>query len=163
MRVGRGRAGSWLRILLVVLVGVLLTGCSLLPGGSGTEGEDVPVKNVDERGMRTELEPLTKRFPALGQPVSAQWESGTLGDDRGPGPTSYWIDAVVELDPQVANTMRLDAQPPSGQRPDLTPDVAAEVPDGRLAAVPDLDHDGWDAQAWLVEGTDTLVLSARGQ
>ncbi|WP_114201480.1 hypothetical protein [Janibacter anophelis] len=149
-----------MRILVMLLVGVLLAGCSFMPGGDEEGG---PVKNVDERGMRTELDPLTKRFPALGQPLSAQWESGTLGDDRVPGPTSYWIDAVVELDPQVADTMRLDAQPPSGQRPDLTPDVAAEVPDGRLAAVPDLDHDGWDAQAWLVEGSDTLVLSARGQ
>ena len=152
-----------MRILVVLLAGALLAGCSYSPDGSGTGGEDAPVKNIDERGMRTDLEPLTKRFPALGQPVSARWESGTLGDDRAPGPSSYWIDGVVELDAKVADRMRREAEPASEARPDLTPDVAAEVPQGRLAAVPDLDHDGWDAQGWLVEGADTLVLSARGQ
>ncbi|MCL2490908.1 MAG: hypothetical protein FWF36_09375, partial [Propionibacteriaceae bacterium] len=50
------------------------------------------------RGQRrTDLEPLTKRFPLLGSPVAAIWYSGQMGDDSIPGPTTYWIDAVVTL------------------------------------------------------------------
>lgn len=117
--------------------------------------------------MRTDLAPLTKRFPGIGEPVSAHWQSGTLGDARtAPGPSTYWIDGVVELTPQVASRVRLDAGPPAGTLPDLTPDVADLVPGGRLALVGGIGqgdgYEGLTSQAWLVEGTDTLVISALG-
>ena len=147
---------------LVVLALVVLSGCGV--GGGDAPG---PSKVVDERGMRTDLAPLTKRFPGIGEPVSAHWQSGTLGDARSaPGPSTYWIDGVVELTPQVASRVRLDAGPPAGTLPDLTPDVADLVPRGRLALVGGIGqgdgYEGLTSQAWLVEGTDTLVISALG-
>ncbi len=61
--------------------------------------------------MRTDLEPLTKRFSALGGPVSATWMSGTMGDARVPGPSTYWLDAIVELAPMRARDLRRDFTP----------------------------------------------------
>ncbi|WP_156466195.1 hypothetical protein [Janibacter sp. Soil728] len=148
--------------MITVLIALfLLAGC-----GSG--GNQPAQKSVDERGMRTDLDPLTRRFPAIGDPASAHWQSGTYGDDRVPGPSTRWIDAVVELDPEVANRLRLDTGPPTGTRPDLVPDIDAQVPDLRLAPVTGFGHGdgvatGWSVQGWLVEGSDTLVLSAQGQ
>lgn len=46
--------------------------------------------------LGADIEPLTKRFAELGTPVKVHWKSGTLGSDAAPGPSSYWIDAVVE-------------------------------------------------------------------
>ena len=140
----------------------------LMVAGCGSAGGQPAEKSVDGRGMRTDLDPLTKRFPRIGDPVSAQWQSGTLGDDRVPGPSTYWIDAVVELDPEVADRLRLDAGPPMGARPALTPDVDELAPDGRLAPVGGLGQEkgtteGWTSEGWIVEGTNTLVVSAQGQ
>lgn len=151
--------GRRLAVLLVLALAVL-SGCA--GGGGDTPG---PRKVVDERGMRTDLAPLTQRFPLIGEPESAQWQSGTLGDDRtAQGPSLYWIDGVVELAPQTASRLRLDAGPPAGTVPELTPDIADLVPGGRLAPVGGIGqgagHEGWSSQSWLVEGTDTLVFSA---
>jgi hypothetical protein len=151
------------RLAVLLLVLAVLAGC-----GTGGEDPPEPRKVVDERGMRTDLEPLTRGFPAIGEPRSAQWQSGTLGDGRSaPGPSTHWIDGVVELDPQVADRLRLDAGPPAGTVPDLTPDIVVLVPDGRLASVDGLGQGqgakGWSSQSWLVEGTDTLLISAVGE
>lgn len=40
-------------------------------------------------------EPLTKRFSVLADPREVQWMSGTYGNPRNPGPSTYWIDAVI--------------------------------------------------------------------
>lgn len=90
-----------------------------------------------------------------------------LGDERAPGPSTYWIDAVVTLEPAVADELRQTHDPSAGgAAPDLVDDVAAKVPDGELTRSDALDasltHDGWDVDAWLVEGQDVLVLSAVG-
>lgn len=147
-------------LLTALLTVVLLSGCTLLGGG----GADGPEKSVDERGMRTDLEPLTTRFTTIGEPVSAQWQSGTLGDDRtAPGPSTVWIDAVITLDPEVSRTLGRKALDDQGATPELVPDVASEVPDGDLTSVPVPGPEMWQVDAWLVEGRDVLVLSARGQ
>ncbi|GAB3878140.1 hypothetical protein GCM10028802_18960 [Terrabacter terrigena] len=39
----------------------------------------------DTGEVRTDLEPVPRRFSALGRPVSETWMSGTLGGDA-PGP-----------------------------------------------------------------------------
>src|SRR5262249_36335117 len=60
--------------------------------------------------IRHDCEPLTKRFPAIGHPISARWMGGSLGggshsrvSDFVPGPTDYWIDAVIELESDTAD------------------------------------------------------------
>jgi hypothetical protein len=148
---------------LLALALALLSGCSLVPSGSD-DGGDGPVKNVDERGLRTDLDPLTKRFPAIGQPTSATWESGTLGDSRAaPGPSTYWIDAVVALEPQVATTLRSTSSDAGPAGPDLVQAVAEEVDGESYRKVALTGPQMWQVDAWLVDDSDVLVISARGQ
>lgn len=114
--------------------------------------------------MRTDLEPLTKRFTTIGDPVSARWQSGTLGDDRtAPGPSTVWIDAVITIEPEVVETLRQKPVDDQGSTPDLVPDVAAEVPAGDLTKVSVRGPEMWQVEGWLVEDQDVLVLSAQGQ
>lgn len=98
---------------------------------------------------------------------------GVTGDDRAPGPSTYWIDAVVILEPGVAERLREDASlerdPVSaGVGPlDPVPDVAAKVPEGEpvgsraLNAAFSAEELSIDAR--LVEGRDVIVLSVLAQ
>lgn len=154
-----------LLMTIVAILALVLTGCSGPGGGDTGRSAD---KQVDERGMRTDLEPLTSRFPVLGDPVSAQWQSGTLGDADVPGPTSYWIDGVVSLSPEVADRLRDEHEPVAGgQSPDVVEAVADVIPKGALTRSDSLDgalsQGEWAVHGWLVEGQDVLVLEAKGQ
>lgn len=124
-----------------------------------------PTKQGDGR-VRTDLEPLTKRFSALGQPVAATWMSGTLSGDA-PGPSTYWIDAVVTLSPDVAQALRATGPTPTTDTPQVTDEVRAAIPDGGLLAGSDLDatfaQGEFRAKAYLLEGADAVVLVALGQ
>jgi len=78
---------------------------------------------------RTDLEPLTKRFSALGDPVAATWISGTMGSSDVPGPSTYWIDAVVEVTPAQADELRRDYAPkPPTPHPTSSPACATHCP-----------------------------------
>lgn len=154
---------------LVTALVVLMLALSACGGSTVAEP---PAKQIDERGMRTDSEPLTSRFPAIGEPLDVRWQSGTLGDDRVPGPSSYWIDAVITLDPAAGDALRDEGDPKSDGTPanlsaELTQDIAALVPAGTLTRSDALDAalatDGWTVDAWLIEGEDVLVVSAVGQ
>lgn len=159
-----------MRLLTIsmAIFALALTGCAALDGGDEGDSGGAPEKQVDERGMRPDLEPLTSRFPALGHPVSAQWQSGTLGDADVPGPTSYWIDGVVTLAPEVADQLRAEHDPVAGdQSPDVVDAVGDVIPEGSLTRSDSLDgalsQGEWAVHGWLVEGQDVLVLEAKGQ
>ena len=81
--------------------------------------------------VRSDLEPLTKRFSALDQPVAATWMSGTLGGDA-PGPSTYWIDAVVRVTPETAATMRAASPEPTTETPEVQAGVRTGLPSGQL-------------------------------
>ena len=152
-----------LGLLLTALLTALLT---LTACGSGSEPErpTEPTKSVDERGTRSDLDPLTSRFPDLGDPVSATWQSGTLGDDRtAPGPSTYWIDAVITVDPEVADSLRSQPSSDSGRDMDLVDAVADEVGDGDFDPVVLGGPDMWQVDAWVAADRDVVVVSARGQ
>ncbi|OMB96460.1 hypothetical protein A5733_11880 [Mycobacterium sp. NS-7484] len=118
--------------------------------------------------VRHDLEPLTKRFPAIGNPVDATWMSGTLGaqsDNRAtaPGPSVYWIEAVIKLRPTTADALRQKFAPTStGEVPDLNEGLRAHVPAGpfltSIAMDTALSTDDWRSTAYLDSGSDTLVL-----
>jgi len=116
--------------------------------------------------VRTDLEPLTKRFSALGQPVSATWMSGTLGGDA-PGPSTYWIDAVVKVAPETAATLRATSPQPATETPGVEDGVRAGLPSGQLLTSKALDalfaQGSFRAKAYLAADSDTVVLVALGQ
>ncbi|MCP9273834.1 hypothetical protein [Mycolicibacterium arenosum] len=115
------------RPLAVVLVclGPLLVGCGDEPDDRTPSPPTV---------VRHDLAPLTTRFPALGEPSAASWVTWNSHhpDDRGvPGPTTYWIDAVVSLAPAVVNALVRDHQPvPEGEVPDVQDLLRPELPAG---------------------------------
>lgn len=131
----------------------LLGGCA---GSSGTPRAGSPAASTSpgvqlsppspewdrgDRGpVRTDLPPLTSRFPALGTPVAATWQGGVLGDRRAPGPSTYWIEAVVTVPPQTAAALAARVGPPQPAAPSVAAPLAAALPDGPWSAGPALDE-----------------------
>jgi len=154
------------RIAVVVLalslaVPVALTGCAApAPSPSRTTA---PLAQKSGSGeVRHDLDPLTSRFPQLANAQSATWLSGSLGDDRVPGPSLKWIDAVVTLPAADIAAMRsLYALAPAADAPSVVEALEPELPASLLAA-DDLDAafstDGFQSRVYLGDGTDTLVL-----
>lgn len=116
-----------------------------------------------DQGLRTDLEPLTKRFSQLTSASEATWMSGTFGDGRVPGPTTYWIDAVVTLPPDVyaALTALAVDLAPTAEPPDVMPELLPFLPPGLSTSV-DLDRmfsfDAFDSRAYVSDEANAVVL-----
>lgn len=110
---------------LLVCLGPLLVGCDDEPA------DPTPPPPTE---VRHDLAPLTTRFPSLGEPLAASWVTWNSHhpDDRGvPGPTTYWIDAVVSLAPVVVDALVRDNQPgQEGESPDVQNLLRPELPTG---------------------------------
>lgn len=156
------------RAAAVLVVGALLTaGC--VPGRAPDPPPPttaVAEKQGDGR-LRTDLDPLTSRFAELGTPVRASWMSGTMGSDRVPGPSTYWIDAVVEVTPEVMAELAATKPAVTSERPDVVARVAEAIPAGTLRTSPELNalfaSERWWVDTYLVEGANTVVLVAKGE
>lgn len=117
---------------------------------------------------RHDLDPLTKRFSALGSPGSASWMSGTVGDSGVPGPSTYWIDAVVTLAPRAARSLRATyAASATNGSPDVVDTLRDELPQGELLTSKQLDaalsQGRFTALGYLDVKANQLVLTAKGQ
>ncbi|PPK61740.1 hypothetical protein V5P93_000099 [Actinokineospora auranticolor] len=139
------------RIAAVALL-LLATACDSAPPAPRKSGTGE---------LRTDLDPLVKRFPALAGATKAVWMSGTLGDDRVPGPSTYWIDAIVTL-PQTTIT---DGDVQGTETPAVVEGLRGHLPAGPYRTGKSLDamfsSQGWQTTAYLVE--NTVVLVATGQ
>ncbi|BBY56595.1 hypothetical protein H7J07_03910 [Mycobacterium koreense] len=92
-------------------------------------------KSTDNNTIRHDLEPLTKRFPALGTPDAASWVSGVMGDPRMPGLSTYWIDAIVDVNPATMTELKSRYQPvPTTARPDVWNTLTGLLPAGGYLA-----------------------------
>lgn len=116
--------------------------------------------------LRTDLEPLTKRFPLLTEAEKAEWMSGTFGDDRVPGPSTYWIDAIVTLPRStLAEIDKGSSENPTP--PEVVEGLRDHLPEGPYLTGPSLDdaftNDNWSATAYRAKDTNVVVLVARGQ
>jgi hypothetical protein len=120
--------------------------------------------------LRTDAEPVLKRFPLLGRPLALQWMSGTLGDSRVPGPSTYWIDAVADLPAEHAAWLRQNYGLAAGSSATaapagLLPPLQALLAPGPWQSSRELDaalsQQGFVVRAHL-QG-DRLVLVAVGQ
>lgn len=113
--------------------------------------------------LRTDVEPLLTRFPTLSATTEAQWMSGTMGSNRVPGPSTYWIDAVVTL--PAAEHAELEDQGPltPGALPaDFSPELMDSLPDAELRGSTALDavfsEGGFASTVLLADDGVTLVL-----
>jgi hypothetical protein len=89
-------------------IAALLVGCAALAGCQEPEESVRPTgaEKIAAAEVRTDREPIEKRFPQLGAFTGVHWLGGTLGDDRVPGPSTYFIEAAVELRPEDAAALR---------------------------------------------------------
>ncbi|MCP3811861.1 hypothetical protein NLX62_05895, partial [Mycobacteriaceae bacterium Msp059] len=92
---------------IAVTASVSLGGC----GGGEASRHATTELALETSQIRHDLEPLDKRFPAIGNPNAATWISGTVGAQTGsrvtvPGPSVYWIEAIIKLEPTTADTLR---------------------------------------------------------
>lgn len=132
-------------------------GCSIYPTSA--------TKHADG-GLRHDLAPLVKRWPVLAGATSASWVSGTTGDPRAPGPSTYWIDAVITLPAEtigrLADAHPADPTPPSSVDPQLRSFLPrATVTSAQLNARFALP--GWQTSAYLAPDAGQVVVTAIGQ
>ena len=118
--------------------------------------------------LRKDLEPLTKRFDALGSPQSATWMSGTMGDSDVPGPSTYWIDAIVTLAPGEARALKTRyAAKEADRTPDVIDALRGKFSQGPLLSSDELDtafsQGSYAASAFLDVEYNQVVLTAKGQ
>ncbi|WP_149203303.1 hypothetical protein [Actinotalea subterranea] len=166
-RTARGRLAA---IAVVVATTFGLAACDAgprTPEGTRTDMPQTATKTGDGTERR-DLAPLTSRIPTLEGVQDATWYSGTLGSSDAPGPSLYWIDAVVTLPPGTADELRntLDLAPAT-DAPDVVDALAPAVPDGDLLMGEQLDaafsYQGWHSTAYLSASGDQLVLGVVGE
>lgn len=150
-----------------MLLGVtaLLASCTWSPDAPANTSVPPGVARNDSGPLRSDEAPLTRRFPALGDPVTVAWRSGTTGDGAVPGPSTYWIDAAIRLPPATAGALAATAGLTAAELPvDLPADVRAAAGSGPWQAGEPLNTAfgtaGFGTQAFL--GGDVVVLRAIG-
>lgn len=164
---GRGRAMA--AVVLCLAAAGLSTACGDNPEPSPGTSTEMP-ENATKSGDGTErhdLDPLTSRIPVLQGAEAATWYSGTLGSRDVPGPSLYWIDAVLTLPSGTADELRstLDLTP-AAEAPDVVEALRPALPEGDLLSGAELDeafsHQGWQSTAYLSATGDELVLVVVG-
>lgn len=166
----RRRARTSLALLVAAAVAIVGAGCDRVSSGpreTSTEASQQAQKTGSGE-RRTDLGPLTDRFSALESPAGATWYSGTLGRGEAPGPSSYWIDAVVQLsDAQTEDLVQRYGPESTAERPVVVDDLSSDLPSAPLVASDELDRAfstaGFVSRVWLDPENGRLVLSAVGQ
>jgi hypothetical protein len=102
-----------LALTFAVAATSLLTACTTPPSGPRTD----PSAGTSTPAVRTDRDPLAKRFPGLGDFAEAHWQGWPAGPAGGLGPTDIMIQAVVVLskeDLAAVNGRYTFAPPPPG-------------------------------------------------
>lgn len=168
-----GRRRGWSAARRFVQARVLTAGVLALAVGAGglvtaCTDDGAPAAKAVDGGERQDVGPLTDRIPALEGVDDATWYSGTLGSRDAPGPSLYWIDAVVTLPSGTADELRdtLDLTTAT-TAPDVVGELEAALPEDDLLVGEALDdafsHDGWLTTAYLSADGDALVLVVVGE
>ncbi|WP_410871255.1 hypothetical protein [Nocardia sp. A7] len=138
-------------LLAVPLATLAVFGCSTTSSDSQERTRSVS----DE--LRHDPQTLQKYFPIIGTPVAVSWVGRNNASGRAPGPTTYWVDAVVELHPDTAAALRTRYVPGEPAQPPALPDVVqALVPAGTYTTGPDFDTALGGGTEW--NGTATGYL-----
>jgi hypothetical protein len=160
--------------VLVVASAILLAGCAAeeAPPSRSVEAQAGTGKTGTGE-LRTDLAPLVERYADLAGAESAEWSSGSLGssadDDRVPGPSTSWIDAVVVLPRSVYDALRAEYEyTESAGAPGVADALAASVPDGPLHVSDALDDrfavgegaSAGSSDVYLSDATHSLVITS---
>lgn len=144
----------------IILGALAMVGCA-------PSRKEEPMQKQGDGVLRDDLEPLVRRLPKLAGATAASWTNGKLGDSRVPGPTLYWIDAVVELDDATVVAARAVSADEVGLPDDLHDAVRSRAPEGPFVASKQLDeffsNGAWHAKAWLAVGEPIAVLAITGE
>jgi hypothetical protein len=154
---------------IVIAVSVSITASCGSPAQSDQDDRpaDPPAEKSGSGQLRTDTEPLTRRFSVLNAPARVRWMSGTYGSPRNPGPSIYWIDAVITLDAATAAELVSTHSPaPTSDVPEVVGGMREHLPPGPFHVSRTLDdaftEGRWSASAYLDPQASTLVLLATG-
>ncbi|MET7773828.1 hypothetical protein [Nocardia sp. NPDC005366] len=164
MSEGVRRQGTVGRVVAILLALIALSGC--VPTFSDPESDGTPTP--DYGSIRYDPEPLIEYFPLIGQPKSVAWRTWNNASGRVPGPTIYWIEAVVGLTEETAATLRSRfASAEQVQAPRVKGDLNSSVPGGSYLSGRELDTAlggsakwGGGANGYLHRDQPTLVVLA---
>ncbi|GAA1337139.1 hypothetical protein GCM10009660_18710 [Catellatospora bangladeshensis] len=117
--------------------------------------------------LREDLDPLRERFPPLVGAIGARWLSGAYGRGGAPGPSTYWIDAVVALPAEeVRRLVAAHGPTAQGRSPEVVDGLRDRLPAGPFLTGEALDrafgHERWTVSAYLDEQAGQVVLVATG-
>lgn len=145
-----------MRLPVALALLLLVVGCAAAP--------TVLPDPREQAQVRTDPSPVTRRFPDLGTPVAVSWIGGTLGDDRVPGPSRFFVDAVVSLaDGDAARLLAAHGTGPGGP-PDVPGPLRAAAGDATWTELPGVPGPaGWSTQVWLDPATRLAYVRAVGE
>ncbi|MFJ4595368.1 MULTISPECIES: hypothetical protein [unclassified Kitasatospora] len=99
------RTGSARNLLVIPAAALLASGCTSAPETSSAgQGEDrrLTAAATTPAQVRTDVEPLKRRFPQLGELSATKWVGRVLTKNSVPeipGPTDVSLDGVAQVDP----------------------------------------------------------------
>ncbi|SUA29452.1 Uncharacterised protein [Mycobacterium senegalense] len=85
-----------------------------------------------------------------------------------PGPSLYWIDAIVEVSPATVDGLKASYRPvPTANQPDVWETLRGNLPQGGYLAGDQLDQafrsTRINAQVFLAESAPVIVITATGE
>jgi hypothetical protein len=147
---------------LLAALTLLITGCR----SGGPEGRAEAAQSSGEAPIRTDPQPLIDEFPALGGLGEVHWQGGRLGDDRVPGPSTYYIKAAMTLPPdELARLSTRYAFMPATTEPQPPPELVPFLDGaGPWSSSAELDQElstqGWPTQLHVRLDSGVAYLSA---
>ncbi len=158
------------RRLLQVLGAAVVLAMSVSPAACRSAHEATPAATpLQANHIRHDLDPLTKRFPAIGNPTEATWMSGSLGDSserpaRVPGPSVYWIEAIITLQPETADALQTKYAPSPTGEPQLNENLRSEMPPGPFLTSKAMDkalsNTDWRSTTYFASDSNTLIIKS---
>ena len=147
-------------LVLVAMVAALwtavATGCTDSQGGTAV----TPAPGE----LRTDTEPIATRVPQLGDDFTVTWFGGVASDDRAPGPSTYWVEAIVTPAGGVSELVGDEELSPG--TPQVGDALAAIIPDCAWVRSDAIDESWglpeWETHVWMCLESDELVVTLLG-
>lgn len=116
---------------VIIATGAMMLALAACTSGNNDHNPSGRTTTVNPAAVRTDAEPITKRFPTLGVPTELHWQGAAAGKDSGgvPGPTDVHIQALIVLTPDVVAAAQNDYQfKPATSSPNLSTELQQFAP-----------------------------------